>query len=138
MERSNPQSQTAPKGSPFTGILWGLLIVLLLNGLIFPSFSGGRIVETDYGTFISKVDSGLVRDVVIKNGEIYFTSSGAGDARRPTVPGRSTTPGWSIGCCRPKARTPTGGSRSTGSSRARTRRCSTSFSCGCCPGWPST
>ena len=69
MERSNPQNQTAPKGSPFTGILWGLLIVLLLNGLIFPSFSGGRIVETDYGTFISKVDSGLVRDVVIKNGE---------------------------------------------------------------------
>ena len=93
MERSNPQNQTAPKGSPFTGILWGLLIVLLLNGLIFPSFSGGRIVETDYGTFISKVDSGLVRDVVIKNGEIYFTSSGAGDRTEAYRTGAIDDPG---------------------------------------------
>ncbi len=93
MERSNPQNQTTPKGSPFTGILWGLLIVLLLNGLIFPSFSGGRIVETDYGTFISKVDSGLVRDVVIKNGEIYFTSSGAGDRTEAYRTGAIDDPG---------------------------------------------
>ncbi len=93
MERSNPQNQTAPKGSPFMGILWGLLIVLLLNGLIFPSFSGGRIVETDYGTFISKVDSGLVREVVIKNGEIYFTSSGAGDRTEAYRTGAIDDPG---------------------------------------------
>lgn len=47
---------------------------MLLNGLIFPMFSGNRIVVTDYGTFISKVDSGLVKDVVIKDNKIYFTA----------------------------------------------------------------
>ena len=51
-----------------------ILIVMLLNGLIFPMFSGNRIVVTDYGTFISKVDSGLVKDVVIKDNKIYFTA----------------------------------------------------------------
>lgn len=56
------------------GVLWGVLIVLFLNGLIFPTFSGRRIVETDYGTFIGKVDSGNVENVMIKNGQIYFTA----------------------------------------------------------------
>lgn len=50
--------------------------------------------------------------------------------RRPRT-GRSAAAGR-------KPRIPTGESRSTGSFRERTRRCSTSFSCGCCPDWPST
>ena len=60
------------------GFLWGILIVLLLNGLVFPSFNGRRIVETDYGTFIGKVDSGSVKQIMIKNGEIYFTAESGG------------------------------------------------------------
>lgn len=60
-------------------ILWVLLIVLFLNGLIFPNFSGNRIVDTDYGTFISKVDSGLVQEVMIKNGQIYFSAADSRD-----------------------------------------------------------
>ncbi len=55
------------------GILWGVLIVLLLNGLIFPSFAPGRIVGTDYGTFIERVNEGVVKSVVIKSGQIYYT-----------------------------------------------------------------
>ena len=76
MKHQNPQNQTTPKSNPFIGILWGFLIVLFLNGLIFPSLTGHRIIETDYGTFISKVDSGLVQNVVIKNGQIYFSATG--------------------------------------------------------------
>lgn len=73
MEQKNT-TQTPPKNNPYMGVLWGVLIVLFLNGLIFPTFSGRRIVETDYGTFIGKVDSGNVENVMIKNGQIYFTA----------------------------------------------------------------
>ena len=76
MKHQNPQNQTTPKSNPFIGILWGFLIVLFLNGLIFPSLTDHHIIETDYGTFISKVDSGLVQNVVIKNGQIYFSTIG--------------------------------------------------------------
>ncbi len=50
------------------------MIVLFLNGLIFPLFTRQQIVTTDYGSFIAKVDSGLVKDVVIKDNQIYFTT----------------------------------------------------------------
>ena len=56
------------------GFLWGILIVLLLNGLIFPKIAEQQIVATDYGSFINKVDSGLVKDVAIKSGKIFFTT----------------------------------------------------------------
>lgn len=60
--------QNMKKINPYYGFLWGFLIVLFLNGLIFPKFGRGRIVNTDYGRFISLVDSGLVKDVMIKSG----------------------------------------------------------------------
>ena len=72
-----PQNRNTPKLNPYMGAMWGILIVLFLNGLIFPTFTGRRIIETDYGTFVSKVDSGRVRQVMIRNGQIYFT---VGDA----------------------------------------------------------
>lgn len=56
------------------GFLWVILIVLLLNGLIFPNIGRQQIKSTDYCTFIEKVDSGKVKDVVIKNNLIYFTT----------------------------------------------------------------
>ena len=65
------------------GFFLMILIVLLLNGLIFPAFNESRIVKTDYGTFIAKVDSGLVEDVMLKSGQIYFTT--AGDSKQKTV-----------------------------------------------------
>ena len=68
------ESQNARKSNPYIGFLWGILIVLFLNGLIFPIFGERRIVKTDYGTFISKVDNGKVKEVMIKNGQIYFSA----------------------------------------------------------------
>lgn len=60
--------------NPFTGFLWGILIVLLLNGLIFPNIATRQIKNADYGTFIENVDAGKVKDVTIKNNKIYFTT----------------------------------------------------------------
>lgn len=62
------------KTNPYYGFLLGILIVLFLNGLVFPRFGKGRIVTTDYGNFISLVDSGRVKDVMIKSNQIFFTA----------------------------------------------------------------
>ena len=56
------------------GFLWGILIVLFLNGLVFPSLMDRKIYKTDYGDFIEKVNSGQVREVMIENKQIYFTA----------------------------------------------------------------
>lgn len=50
-----------------------------MNGLIFPMFTKEQIIPTDYGAFIEKVDSGMVKEVVIKGNQIYFTTAGQGD-----------------------------------------------------------
>lgn len=70
------QNSTPRKGNPYMAFFWGILIVLFLNGLIFPTLSERAIIKTDYGTFINMVDSGYVKDVMIKSGQIYFTASG--------------------------------------------------------------
>lgn len=72
MKKTNTQNQK--KTNPYYGLLWGFLLVLFLNGLIFPKFGRGRIIETDYGTFVGKVDCGKVKDVMIKSSHIYFTA----------------------------------------------------------------
>ncbi len=66
---------TQPKRTnPYWGLLAGILIVLFINGLLVPTLTGRQIRPSDYGTFIAKVDSGRVSNVVIKDGKIYFTT----------------------------------------------------------------
>ena len=76
--RRKNQTPSTSKGNPFAGIFWGILIVLLLNWLIFPNIAKEQIKDTDYVTFINKVDSGKVKDVAIKSGQIYFTTEEGG------------------------------------------------------------
>ena len=71
-EKSSKNSNNN-KMNPYLGFLWGILIVLLLNGLIFPNIARQQIKTTDYGDFIEKVENGIVKEVAIKNGQIYFT-----------------------------------------------------------------
>lgn len=68
----NSENQQSKRMNPYWGFLAGILIVLFLNGLLVPTLTDRKIKLADYGTFISKVDSGLVREVVIKSGQIYF------------------------------------------------------------------
>lgn len=67
-----------PAQNPYMGILFGLLLVLLLNGLLFPNLGRNQIIATDYVSFIEKVDSGKVRNVAIKDSQIYFTADDGG------------------------------------------------------------
>lgn len=66
--------QPTKRGNPYMGFLWGILTVLFLNGLVFPSLMDRKIYKTDYGDFIEKVNSGQVREVMIENKQIYFTA----------------------------------------------------------------
>ncbi len=52
-----------------------LLILLLFNLLVMPAIRQGQIVEVDYGTFISEVESGNVSEAQLEESEniIYFT-----------------------------------------------------------------
>lgn len=72
--KQDVQNQQTNQGNPYVGFLWVILIVLLLNGLIFPKLSKQKIISTDYGSFIEKVDSGRVKDVMIKSSQIFFTA----------------------------------------------------------------
>ena len=66
--------QPTKRGNPYMGFLWGILIVLFLNGLVFPNLMDRKIYRTDYGDFIEKVNSGQVREVMIEDKQIYFTA----------------------------------------------------------------
>ncbi|MBV3867149.1 ATP-dependent zinc metalloprotease FtsH [Phocaeicola coprocola] len=72
--KQDVQNQQTKRGNPYVGFLWVILIVLLLNGLIFPKLSKQKIISTDYGSFIEKVNSGRVKDVMIKSSQIFFTA----------------------------------------------------------------
>lgn len=58
MKPQKAPNQTPTKGNPYMAFLWGILIVLVLNGLIFPKIAQQQIIATDYSSFIGKVDSG--------------------------------------------------------------------------------
>ena len=72
--KNDSVKRESPRVNPYMGFLWGIVIVLLLNGLIFPNIAKQQIKDTDYVAFIEKVDSGKVKEVAIKNGKIYFTA----------------------------------------------------------------
>lgn len=71
LEQDN-QIKQPKQTNPYVGLLTGILIILFLNGLIIPALTDRQIKQTDYSSFISKTDSGLVSEVVIKNGQIFF------------------------------------------------------------------
>lgn len=50
-----------------------LIVVMLLNTFLFPAIVRHSIKEVDYGTFLSMVDQGKVKQVQIENDYITFT-----------------------------------------------------------------
>ena len=77
-QKKKYQNSNTSTQNPYIGILFGLLLVLLLNGLLFPNIGKNQIIATDYISFIEKVDEGKVRDVAIKDNQIYFTADDDG------------------------------------------------------------
>ena len=73
--KKKPGNSNRTAQNPYMGFLVGILIVLLLNGLLFPNIGKNQIIATDYVSFIEKVDSGKVENVAIKGNQIYFTAN---------------------------------------------------------------
>lgn len=74
------------------GFLWGILIVLFLNWLIFPNLTNRKINVTGYGTFIGKMEEGKIKEVMIKNNQIYFTVAEDGDRTQTYQTGEINDP----------------------------------------------
>ena len=75
-EKKNSAAKTPQGGGSW---MWGLVCVvcllLLLNNFITPLMTGGRVENTDYGTFVTTVESGKVKQVVIQENQIYYTTA---------------------------------------------------------------
>lgn len=66
------QNQTPTPRFTWNGLFWGILLLLLLNGLLFPSLAGTQVEDSDYGSFIAKVDKGVVKKVFFKDSYIFY------------------------------------------------------------------
>jgi cell division protease FtsH len=56
-----------------------LIVVLLLNSVIFPEITRHSVKEVDYGTFLTMVDKGQVKEVQIEENYIVFKPENAGN-----------------------------------------------------------
>ena len=90
--KQDVQNQPVKKGNPYMGFIGVILIVLILNGLVFPKLTGQQIISTDYGTFIEKVDSGIVKEVMIKSNQIFFTAQENGGKTKTFQTGEVNDP----------------------------------------------
>ncbi|MEH7419586.1 ATP-dependent metallopeptidase FtsH/Yme1/Tma family protein, partial [Neobacillus drentensis] len=52
-----------------------IVIILLLNSFIFPLITNHSVKEVDYGTFLTMVDDGKVKQVEIDDNTITFKST---------------------------------------------------------------
>lgn len=75
-EKKN-SSAKMPQGGG--SLMWGLVCVvcllLLLNYFITPLATSHSVENTDYGTFVTTVESGKVKQVVIQENQIYYTTA---------------------------------------------------------------
>ncbi|MDD4141230.1 MAG: ATP-dependent zinc metalloprotease FtsH [Bacteroidales bacterium] len=56
------------------GFFWIIIVLILLNGLLFPFINQHKIIKTDYGTFMQCVNEGKVLQVELKDDYVYFTA----------------------------------------------------------------
>ena len=72
--KKTKHSETRKRQIHTTDFCGAFCLCCFSTALSFQKFGRGRIIETDYGTFVGKVDSGKVKDVMIKSSHIYFTA----------------------------------------------------------------
>ncbi|MDL0309584.1 ATP-dependent zinc metalloprotease FtsH, partial [Clostridioides difficile] len=56
-----------------------IIVVMFLNALIFPSLMDKKMVEIDYGKFLTMLDTGKVKSVEIENNRIAINPSSSKD-----------------------------------------------------------
>lgn len=63
-----------PRQNPYSGIIFGIILLLLLNGLVMPRLAEQQIIDTDYGTFIDMVEEGKVKQVRMDENRVFFSA----------------------------------------------------------------
>ena len=71
----NVQGGRMPNGNMFWTIILMFAFLVLINTFLFPGGKGNSVVETDYGSFISDVDSVRVYDVVIDGDKVMYSKN---------------------------------------------------------------
>ena len=74
MSVEQKNSNEKPRQNPYSGIIFGIILLLLLNGLVMPRLAEQRIIDTDYGTFIDKVEEGKVKQVRMEENRVFFSA----------------------------------------------------------------
>ena len=75
MDKKNIADNSSQKPNVnWKSLLWTIALLLILNSLVFPYLFKPKIIPTTYSAFISKVDSGLVKQVNIDGNKVYFTT----------------------------------------------------------------
>ena len=74
MDEHKPQKRSALYY--YTDII---IVVMFLNALIFPSLMDKKMVEIDYGKFLTMLDTGKVKSVEIENNRIAINPSSSKD-----------------------------------------------------------
>jgi len=73
--KSSRNTQPSPGGGSWIwGIIGAVLFLLLLNSVLFPAVNRLSVEDTDYGTFITTVEQGLVKQVVIQEEQIVYST----------------------------------------------------------------
>ena len=65
-QKKKPEQKIGGKGPQIWGFIAVALFLLLINAVLQPAINRRSIVQTDYGSFIAKVEEGEVEQVVIK------------------------------------------------------------------------
>lgn len=73
------QNDDRVRHNPYHGIIFGIILVLLLNGLIMPKLVQQKIIDTDYGSFIQMVEEGKVKKVQIEENRVFFSAVTSGN-----------------------------------------------------------
>nr|WP_081852471.1 ATP-dependent zinc metalloprotease FtsH [Prevotella sp. 10(H)] len=77
-EKKNKQNEPAQNGNTpmpsYYNFIIVLVVLMLINSLVVPGLSEKKITDTDYGTFIEKVDKGKVKQVKMDEGKIYYSA----------------------------------------------------------------
>lgn len=68
-----------------------IIVVMFLNALIFPSLMDKKMVEIDYGKFLTMLDTGKVKSVEIENNRIAINPSSSKD-KNIYITGRMNDP----------------------------------------------
>lgn len=69
-----------------------MMVVLMLNAFVFPTFLKQQITQVDYGTFLKQIETGKVKTVEIQENQIAFTAIDEAGKENIYITGRIDDP----------------------------------------------